>query len=40
MGFVEINICQEGQIELGDLGEHFFLYLFPLVDLGEHDHQD
>ena len=29
MGIVEINICQEGQIELGDLGEHFFLYLFP-----------
>ena len=29
MGIVEINICQEAQIELGDLGEHFFLYLFP-----------
>ena len=26
MGIVEINICQEGQIELGDLVEHFFLY--------------
>ena len=25
MGIVEINICQEAQIEFGDLVEHFFL---------------
>ena len=29
LGIVEIRKCQKAQIELGDLGEHFFLYLFP-----------